>query len=169
MSKSRSRKSGPQGSPASRKRKQQEKAQRAHRRRRNRLVLAGAAVVLVLIAGGGVLYGLRQSEEQVRDLSAVGDGVPAVVQVHDSTCPVCNELRGNVASIEDEFTDDELLIRVADVHTDDGVDFAADYTTARQATLLFIDGDGELLDVQTGAQAPETLLQSFTRHASGEL
>lgn len=169
MSKSKSGKSRAQGSPASRARKRHEKARRAHRRRRTRIVLAGAVVALVLVAVGGALFGLRQSHKQLRNLSAVGRGVPAVVQVHDSTCPVCNELRDNVAAVEDEFAGDELLIRVADVHTDEGVDFAARYTTARRATLLFIDGDGGLRDVRTGVQAPATLRRSFNRHAAGEL
>ena len=166
---SKSGKSKASGSPAAQARKRQEKAQRARRRKRVRVLSAAAVGVLLLIAGATAIFAYSRGQEQARDLSAVGRGVPAVVQVHDATCPVCTELRGNVSEIEGEFDDDELLIRVADVHADEGLAFAARYTTARRATLLFIDGDGELVDVQTGAQDVATLRRSFALHADGEL
>jgi hypothetical protein len=169
MSKSKSGKSKTSGSPRAQARKREEKARRARKRKRLRIASAAGVGALLLIAGVAAVFAYNRNEERVRDLSDVGTGVPAVVQVHDATCPVCTELRGNVADIEGEFDDDELLIRVADVHSDEGLAFAARYTTARRATLLFIDGNGELVDVHTGAQDIPTLRQSFSRHARGEL
>jgi hypothetical protein len=169
MSSSKSRKQKAQGSPETRARKSEEKQQRKARRRRNRTVAIGAVGALVVLATGAGLYMYNRGEDQVRDLSAVGRGVPAVVQVHDATCPICSELRANVERIDHGFSEDELLIRVADVHTDAGVEFAARYTTARRATLLFIDGDGELVDVHTGALEPADLELLFARHAAGDL
>jgi len=168
MSKSKSRKQT-QGSPATAARKREEKAKRRERRRRKRLFLTAAAVVLVIAAGGSALYTFGRGEAEVQNLAAVGAGVPAVVQVHDTTCPVCTELRGNVDRIAGDYSEEDLLIRVADVHSDDGLSFAARYTAARRATLLFIDGDGELVDERSGALEPSDLRMLFDRHISGEL
>ncbi len=168
MSKSKSSKAR-QGSPDTQARKREEKARRQQRRRRNRVLIIVAVLVVVAAAGGWGLYAYNQGEERIRDLTAVGTGVPAVVQVHDSTCPVCSELRANVESIEDGYSEEELLIRIADVHTDEGVAFAARHTTARRATLLFLDAEGELVDVRSGAIPPEDLRLLFSRHIAGEL
>ncbi|MFW5827375.1 MAG: hypothetical protein ACOCU4_04750, partial [Alkalispirochaeta sp.] len=99
------------------------------------------------------------------DLTAVGTGVPAVVQVHDITCPVCSELRANVESIEDEFSDEDLLIRVADVATDEGLAFARQHTANRRVTLLFLDGDGTLVEERVGMRSAQDLREAFRAHS----
>jgi hypothetical protein len=134
-----------------------------------RLLATASLVALVVGIGAVAFFAFQRGQDRVHDLSQVGAGVPAVVQVHDFTCPVCTELRETVQGIEDEFDDDRLLIRVADVHSDDGLDFVARYTTARRATLLFIDEDGELVDVRTGAASAGALRRHFERHIAGEL
>ncbi len=157
------------GSHITQARKRQEKADRKRRRNRRRLLLGiGAAVVVA--AGVVVTIVLSAAaENRAYDLSGIGDGVPAVVQVHDATCPICSELRANVRRIEGEFSDEALLVRVADIHTSAGLDFAARYTNERRRTLLFIDGNGELVDVQTGLQDVAALRRSFEAHANGRL
>ncbi|NBC29333.1 MAG: hypothetical protein GVY29_05000 [Spirochaetes bacterium] len=163
-----SKKNLPSGSPETRKQKRQEKDLRARRRRRGRRLLAAGVAVLVLAAAGALAFASNQRADRARDLSLVGSGTPAVVQVHDHTCPVCTELRGNVQRVQDEFSDEELLIRVADVHTDEGLAFAARYTSARRATLLYINGSGELVRSQTGAQGVDALRRAFSNHAAAE-
>lgn len=157
------------GSPATLARKKAEKADRLAKRRRNRILLAVAAVVVVA-AVLGLIFGLMDSRERaVRDLSAIGKGVPAVVQVHDTTCPICTELRRTVGGIQGEFSDEDLLIRVADVHTEEGLAFAARYTAERRVTLLYLDGNGELVTIQSGARDADALRRDFRLHAAGEL
>jgi hypothetical protein len=150
-------------------RKREEKAQRAQKRRRARILRSAALALLIALVGGGVLYALNQRANEVYDLSRIGRGTPAVVQVHDITCPVCTELRGNVERIQDEFADNDLLIRVADVDDEAGVAFAARYTDARRATLLFLDGDGELVQEYQGALSTGELRELFSLHAEGGL
>jgi len=166
MAKSGSKKRNRSGAPQTHARKRAEKERRARIRRRNQLAVV--AIVTVLLAAGVVatIAAVERSEEQLRDLSAVGQGVPAIVQVHDTTCPVCTQLRANIERIEDEFSDDELVIRLADVHSDEGLRFVGRYTTQRRVTLLFFDGDGELTDVQTGLQPVSQLRDTFTAHAA---
>lgn len=165
------RKNGKQepGSPENREKKRQERANQARGKRRKKLLFAFAVVGLVVIAAGAAVTIYEQREEAVRDLSQVGKGIPAVVQVHDNTCPVCTELRSNVERIEGDFSDDALLIRVADVHTEEGLRFASRYTEARRATLLFIDGEGNLVNEIGGAQGVAALRRLFEDHAAGEL
>ena len=165
MSRARSKKSTLKGSPANREKQREEKAQRAKHRKRIRALRGALIAAAVLAVGGGALFALNMREEKVLDLSVVGTGTPAVVQVHDITCPVCTELRRNVERISGDYSDRELLIRVADVATEEGLAFAAGYTAARRATLLFIDGDGELIDEHSGALTPADLRILFDRHA----
>ncbi|MFP4431950.1 MAG: hypothetical protein ACOCW6_11425 [Spirochaetota bacterium] len=166
MSRTRSKKSPLKGSPANRQKQREEKVERAKRRKRLRIIRGSLIAAAVLAVGAGVLFSLNMREERFRDLSLVGTGVPAVVQVHDITCPVCTELKRDVERISGDYSDRELLIRTADVDTEEGLAFAARYTAARRATLLFIDGDGELVDEHTGALTPADLRMLFDRHAA---
>jgi hypothetical protein len=135
-------------------------------RRRNQLAVVVIVAVVLAVGVVATIAAAERSEEQLRDLTAVGRGVPAIVQVHDTTCPVCSQLRANIERIEDEFSDDELVIRVADVHSDDGLRFVGRYTSQRRVTLLFFDGDGELTDIQTGLQPVSQLRDAFEAHAA---
>ena len=126
-------------------------------------------IAAVLLSGVVVVISANnRSAQSLYDLSAVGNGVPAVVHVHDHACPVCRDLRTNVSRIEDEFTDDVLVIRVADLHTDAGRAFALRYGAGFR-TLLFFDADGSLVTSQTGVQESAVLRRVFARHAAGEL
>lgn len=157
------------GSPENREKKRQEQARQTRSKRWKKLILAGSIVGLVLLGVGATITIYEQRAEAVRELSGIGKGVPAVVQVHDNTCPVCTELRKTVERIEGDFSDGDLLIRVADVHREEGLAFAGRYTGARRATLLFIDGDGNLVNEISGAQGEAALRRSFREHAAGEM
>ncbi len=153
------------GSPITRERQRDAHKQRARARRRRRVVFAGAAVVLGIGTVVAVIAVANGRGTRSHDLSSVGTGVPAVVQVHDITCPVCSELRANVESIEDEFSDEELVIRVADIATDEGLAFARQHTTNRRVTLLFLDGDGTLVDERVGLRSSQELREAFIAHS----
>ncbi|MEX2443025.1 MAG: hypothetical protein WD492_05445 [Alkalispirochaeta sp.] len=153
------------GSPIERQRQRGEKKQRTRARRRRR-TMVGVVVALLGVGAVATVIAVANGEDRrARDLSLVGTGVPAVVQVHDITCPVCTELRANVESIEGEFSDDELVIRVADIATDEGLTFARQHTSNRRVTLLFLDGDGDLVDEQVGLRSPQELREVFVEHS----
>lgn len=156
------------GGPQTQARKREAKQDRAKRRVRLRVGVS-IGIAAVLLAGVAVVIAANNRNGQsLYDLSAVGNGVPAVVHVHDHTCPVCRDLRTNVSRIENEFTDDVLVIRVADLHTDEGRAFALRYGAGFR-TLLFFDADGGLVTSQTGVQESAVLRRVFARHAAGEL
>jgi hypothetical protein len=169
MARSSSGKPGSSRSPAGEARKRAAKKKRLLTKRQFRLLATASIVALVVAIGSVAVFAFQRGQEEVYDLSQVGTGVPAVVQVHDFTCPVCTELRETVQVIEDEFTESDLLIRIADVHTDEGLEFASRYTTARRATLLFISGNGELVDVRSGEASAAVLRERFQRHIAGEM
>lgn len=152
------------GSPITRERQREEQKLKARAQHRRRAIFAVTAVVLGVGAVAAVIA-MTDGGGDSHDLSSVGTGVPAVVQVHDITCPVCSELRANVESIEDEFDDSELLIRVADIATDEGLAFARQHTANRRVTLLFLDGQGNLVDERVGLRSPEELREVFSEHS----
>lgn len=151
------------GKPRSKKKK------RLLTKKQFRILAAASAVALIVALASVIFFAVQRNQEQIYDLSQVGTGVPAVVQVHDFTCPVCTELRETVDGIQGEFDDSELMIRIADVFREDGLAFAARYTNARRATLLFIDGNGELAFERSGETSAAVLRDLFERHMTGEL
>lgn len=153
------------GSPQSRARKNEQKRERAQQKRRAIWIRVGAVAVVAAAAVIVVVAVANRRAESARDLSQIGQGVPAVVQVHDVTCPICTDLRANVRRIEREYDDATLLVRVADIRDEDGLAFATRYTGARRQTLLFLDGEGNLVDERAGLLEVESLRTLFDAHA----
>lgn len=166
-----SKKNGSQepGSPENRAKKREERAKAAQVKKRKKVIFSVAIAGIVVLAAGAAVTIFERRAEAVYDLSQVGQGVPAVVQVHDHTCPVCTELRATVDRIDGDFSEENLLIRVADVHTEEGLEFASRYTGARRATLLYIDGEGNLVNEISGAQGEAALRRTFRELAAGEI
>ena len=148
--------------------KKERKEQRRNARRRRRIVVISAAVAVLLIGAGAYPYADHQRSQAVRDLTAIGNATPAVVQVHDPSCPVCTDLRNSVRSIEGDYDDSDLLIRVADLTANDGMTFAAQHG-AQSITLVFLDGDGEYVTQVTGNRPSDSIRDLFDRHIAGDL
>ncbi len=168
MSSSRKRKGQVSGAPH-RAREKREAAEARRRRRRTITAFKVGAIALALLVGGAVaLSAYNQRAHRANDLSTIGSGVPAVVQVHDPYCDGCRQLKASVEAILSEFDDEDLVIRFAELDTTEGAAFARRHEAGR-VTLLFLDGDGNLRDLQRGVQQPNQLRQTFLRHAAGEL
>lgn len=149
------------GSPLQRLSKTEEREIKAREKSKKRtLVITSLVVGLLLIAG--VTFGVVQQQGRVvYDLSVVGQGVPVVVQVHDTNCPICTQLKETIHSMRSEFSDSDMLIRIADISNPDAVSFIAPYTTNRRVTLLFFNGQGELVNTLVGAQTRPALRAAF--------
>jgi len=133
--------------------------------RRSALRLAGVGLLgVAAVAGGGYLAFRKVSADVAeRDLSAIGAGRPAVVQIHDPTCPICRELQRVTRGALADIGDDRLLYRVADISTTDGANFAARHGVAHVTVLLF-DARGRLRQVIEGPQERATLRAAFRAH-----
>ena len=124
--------------------------------RRNALRAAAAAVVLV---GGGVaLHRHDVQAREMHDLATIGQGVPTVVQVHDTTCPLCRNLMSATRKAIEDFP--AVNYRVADISTADGREFQTKYN-AQKVTLILLDAQGKRLRTLTGVRTPDELRELF--------
>lgn len=133
--------------------------------RRNFLTLARNGLLAAIVIGGGGWYFVSDVTANARehDLSKIGNGIPSIVQVHDTTCPTCRGLMSEVRTAMVEFGDDELQYLVADLNTIDGRALAAQHRVGK-VTLLMFDGQGRKLNTLSGPNSNEHLVEAFRLH-----
>lgn len=133
--------------------------------RRDALRLAGmGGIGLTGLAGGGlwIAAGARAQAAE-HDLSRIGQGVPAIVQVHDPSCTMCTALqRQTRRALRCDYAQSPIYL-VADLRTDDGIQFSAS-TGARRVTLVLLDGGGEVQDILVGLRPRDELKTIFEAH-----
>ena len=117
--------------------------------------------LLASVVGSG-LAAFKYSYDISHDLSVVGKGIPAIVQIHDTSCALCNQLRSNTDSAIKPFGD-RLLYRIADISTPEGRRLQRRHDVPH-VTLLLFDGEGELRNVLTGVKSDEVLQRAFEIH-----
>ena len=109
----------------------------------------GAIGVAVLGGAGYVSAGWYQEFLAEHDLTRLGQGKPAVVQVHDPQCPICLALQHETREAMKQFGECDLLYLVADIKQENGAAFAAKHNVPH-VTLLLLDGQGEVTQVLRG-------------------
>jgi len=128
-----------------------------------RLLPMGAAGAL---AAGGIGYfalGAVRAGAAEYDLSRLGNGKPAVVQVHDPQCPTCNALQRQARRALRDFDDEALVYLVADIRTGPGAAFAQEHRVPH-VTLLLFDGRGRLQTTLRGMKTADELRVQFGAH-----
>ncbi len=98
------------------------------------------------------------------DLSRVGNGVPAVVQIHDPNCASCVALQREARSAMREFDESELQFLVADITNAQGRTLASAHGVSN-VTLLLFDGDGKRRRILAGSNSSDILVHHFRAHA----
>lgn len=98
------------------------------------------------------------------DISTLGNGVPAVVQLHDPNCPTCNQLRKEARDAACDFGECELQFRVINITSEEGRRLATANNTGN-VTLLLMDGEGNVRNILPGMNEAENLKPVFERHA----
>lgn len=140
---------------------------RARRRSSRRDFLLNAAIYsggAVALAGGSwYAFDAVAAQSRESDLSTLGNGVPAVVQIHDPNCPTCNRLRLEAREAACSFGEDRLQFRVASLMTDEGRALATRHRVGK-ITLLMFDGDGTMRTVLPGLNDAAHLAPVFQRH-----
>lgn len=116
-----------------------------------------------LAFGGWWLVADTQAYRAERDLDAIGDGVPTVVQIHDPNCSMCAALQRETRAAMRGFDPEALRYLVADITTPKGAAFARRHGV-RHVTLLLMCGRGEVLQVLTGERPRAALAREFRRH-----
>lgn len=127
-----------------------------------RLQFAGLG--LALLAGGGWWFfsEVNASIDEM-DLSRIGNGIPAVVQVHDPQCPQCTALQKEARVAVSTFDTDELQYLVANLRQDEGAAFANAHG-AQKVTLILFDAAGKRRSILRGPHTAERLKEVFRRH-----
>lgn len=135
--------------------------------RRSVLSMLGTLGGGALVVGGLGFWGVRtvQASLAERDLTIVGQGVPTIVQVHDTQCPTCIALQREARVALKQLNVDQLVYRIADIKTEDGLAFSSRFG-AVHSTLLFFDADGQLTQRLVGPNDRHTLARAFQAHAN---
>jgi hypothetical protein len=129
----------------------------------NSALITGAAG---LLGGGGWYFASTvAAEAKEGDLSTLGNGVPAIVQIHDPNCPTCNALRREAREAACSFGENELQFKVANLRTKEGRALAGRHGVGK-ITLLMFDGDGSMRLVLPGLSQAENLKPVFRRHVA---
>ena len=133
--------------------------------RRSVLRKAASGVVVVAAVGGAGWYLVEDVRATIReeDLSRIGNGIPAVVQIHDPQCPSCAALQREAREAMAEFGDGELQYLVANIRSAEGRGLANAHGVGH-ITLLLFDADGQRRDVLVGPNTSESLVHVFRRH-----
>ena len=129
----------------------------------NTVLYTGVGAVL---AGGGWYFASTvAAEAKEGDLSTLGNGVPAIVQIHDPNCPTCNALRQEAREAGCSFSENELQFKVANLQTKEGRELAGRHGVGK-ITLLMFDGDGTMRLILPGPSRAENLKPVFKRHVA---
>ncbi|MEM7496495.1 MAG: hypothetical protein AAF371_00720 [Pseudomonadota bacterium] len=142
---------------------------RRARSRREILMMARNIAIGLGVAGGIGYVSARSVMASIaeHDLDRIGDGTPAIVQIHDPECALCRSLqvatREALAEMEAAGDGEGLTYLVANIKTDEGRQLASRHGVGH-VTLLLFDGRGRLRHTIRGQRTPQTLRIAFERH-----
>lgn len=131
----------------------------------------GFGTLGVALAGVGVYAGTRIYRDYMfeHDLSRVGKGKPAVVQVHDPQCSTCLALQNETRRAMRQFGECDVIYVVADITQPEGQIFAQRHAV-QHVTLVLMDGRGEVTQVLSGfrqrAELEPVLAAHFEVHGA---
>ncbi|MEL6999501.1 MAG: thioredoxin family protein [Pseudomonadota bacterium] len=133
--------------------------------RREALGLAKFLGVGAAVLGGGGWYFTTRVMAGISEgnLSKIGDGMPAIVQVHDPQCPDCRALQRAARQAMEQMEGAEFHYLVASLDTPQGRQLAQDNGVGR-VTLLLYDGNGRVRSVIRGRRSADALVEAFDRH-----
>ncbi|MEM8658316.1 MAG: hypothetical protein AAGF22_09480 [Pseudomonadota bacterium] len=120
-----------------------------------------AAVVL----GGGGYYSVSSVRATIaeHDLTRIGKGSPAVVQIHDPNCTQCTALQRQTRQALRTLDDPRLEYVVANIRTSEGRAYAAQHGV-QHVTLLLVDGRGRVQNILAGPNQADRLEAAFADH-----
>lgn len=122
------------------------------------------AMGAVVIGGGGTAFAydfMKTLGEQ--DLSKIGNGTPAIVQIHDPQCQLCRALQKETRRALREVDDGAVTYLVANIRNTEGAAFASEMGLGH-VTLVLFDGAGTRVHSIHGVTPASTLRAEFARH-----
>lgn len=94
------------------------------------------------------------------DLSRIGNGKMAVVQVHDPQCPRCRALQRETRRALKRLNHPSVQYLVANIKTSSGRRFAAEHSVGH-ITLVLLDGAGRRQGILRGNRNSQSLYEGF--------
>ena len=117
-------------------------------------------VPLVGVAGVGV-HRHDVKKRALHDLSVLGNGSPAIVQIHDPGCRLCRRLMANTKKALGDR--DDITYRIADITKTKGRQFQERYGVPH-VTLLLFNAKGRHVHTVQWVTPAEELAEHFRRH-----
>ncbi len=140
---------------------------KADRRKFLKQMRTGTIAIAVIAGGGYFALNKVQATISEHDLSKIGNGRPAIVQIHDPQCPVCLALQRETRDALRAFNPGDFEYLVANIRSKKGSAFANKYFVPHVTVLLF-DGKGKLSKVLNGSNKSDFLKAEFSSHLAGE-
>ncbi len=133
--------------------------------RRTFLKFGRVAAIAVPVLGVAGYFSVQSVQATIceADLSKIGNGRPAIVQIHDPNCPVCRTLQKQSRKALKSFEDGSFEFLVANIKTAEGGALAANHGVPH-VTLLLFDGRGEMVQIVRGTSSVEELREIFGAH-----
>lgn len=134
--------------------------------RRTLMRWAGFAVGGAVVLGAGGAWAVSSFNRSVdeRDLSKVGQGKPAIVQIHDPQCPICNALQRETRAALKRLEGEVPVYLIADLTQTEGAVFAQRHSVPH-VTLLLFDAAGNRVQTLSGSRTRDELEPIFAQHA----
>lgn len=140
--------------------KKKTKPQVKSRKRKHNLLAAALVAIALLLTSAAGIGAYKKNWEETRDTSVIGNGTPAIVQIHDPGCRLCRQLKSNTESALRGIDDDRLQYRIADITTTHGRALQRKHEVPH-VTLLFFDGKGELRRNMNGVKSTATVRKAI--------
>ena len=133
--------------------------------RRGFLKKARNGAIATFVVGTGGWFAIKDVCATMceHDLSKIGNGLPAVVQIHDPQCPRCVALQREARDAMCELDSDKLQFLVANIRSEEGRKLAAAHGVGN-VTLLLFDAKGRRRDIVAGPNESDYLTKVFQRH-----
>ena len=101
------------------------------------------------------------------DLSRIGQGRPAIVQIHDPQCTLCLTLQKQTRSALAAYDQDSFEFLVANINSRSGRELATRHGVPH-VTLLLFDGSGKMMRVVRGPTSEQNVKNSISAFLSGQ-
>lgn len=138
--------------------------EKADSRRRFLRMARNGAIALPFAAGIGFFTVQSTLASMCEgDLSRIGQGKPAIVQIHDPQCNLCRTLQAQTRRALKYFEDDAFTYLVANINTSEGRAFAAEHRVPH-VTLLLFDAGGRMVEIVRGPTELANLRNVFQEH-----
>ncbi len=133
--------------------------------RRNFLNRIRTAAIAIPVLGGVGYYSLTAIQASISeaDLTKIGNGKPAIVQIHDPQCALCRTLQGQTRDVLGGHDGDTFEYLVANIKTKKGSDLAVRYSV-RHVTLLLFDPAGQMVGIIRGPISKSNLRGRIAAH-----